>query len=113
VNFFFLSYQISLTMPRERPLLDKSTQDVHEEFERQLAGQWNRRFPDFTIAITIQMALLKSIHSIAIAGNPSPYFANKVIEENNIDRTASWFIGDRESDIICGKLAGLNTAFLT
>ena len=40
-------------------------------------------------------------------------FANKVIDEYNINRTASWFVGDRESDIICGKLAGLNTAFLT
>ena len=30
----------------------------------------------------------------------------------NIDKNLSWFIGDRDSDIICGKNSGLKTIFI-
>jgi len=33
----------------------------------------------------------------------------QVIKENNIDITKSWLIGDKDSDIIAGKSAGLKT----
>ncbi len=44
---------------------------------------------------------------------PKPYFAVKAIEVYDIDKSVSWFIGDRDSDILCGKLAGLKTVYLT
>jgi D-glycero-D-manno-heptose 1,7-bisphosphate phosphatase len=36
----------------------------------------------------------------------------KAIERYNIDENKSWFIGDRESDIICGNNSGLKTIYI-
>jgi D-glycero-D-manno-heptose 1,7-bisphosphate phosphatase len=84
---------------------------VHEEFERQLEDK-RIKISGFYYCYHHPNGIVKEYSFDCNCRKPSPYFANKVIEENNIDKTASWFIGDRESDIICGKLAGLNTAFL-
>jgi D-glycero-D-manno-heptose 1,7-bisphosphate phosphatase len=40
---------------------------------------------------------------------PSPYFLHKAREEHGISLGASWMIGDRVSDIECGRAAGLRT----
>lgn len=40
---------------------------------------------------------------------PNPYFVNRAVMEYNIDINKSWFIGDRDTDINCGKSAGLKT----
>ncbi|WP_446743793.1 D-glycero-alpha-D-manno-heptose-1,7-bisphosphate 7-phosphatase [Silvibacterium acidisoli] len=38
---------------------------------------------------------------------PSPYFLEKAIAEYGIDRESSWMVGDRWSDIACGRDAGV------
>jgi len=40
---------------------------------------------------------------------PSPYFIKKAEKEYNLDLKESWMIGDRETDVICGKEAGTKT----
>ncbi len=40
---------------------------------------------------------------------PEPYFLKKAEKEYGIDLKQSWMIGDRESDILCGKNAGVRT----
>jgi len=40
---------------------------------------------------------------------PSPYFLLKAAEEHEIDLSASWMVGDRDSDIACGRNAGTKT----
>jgi D-glycero-D-manno-heptose 1,7-bisphosphate phosphatase len=40
---------------------------------------------------------------------PSPYFLYKAKEEHGISFEASWMIGDRVTDIECGRAAGLRT----
>jgi D-glycero-D-manno-heptose 1,7-bisphosphate phosphatase len=40
---------------------------------------------------------------------PKPYFLLKAAREYNIDLVQSWMIGDRDSDIDCGKAAGVKT----
>ena len=40
---------------------------------------------------------------------PSPYFLYKAKEEHGVSLEASWIIGDRASDIQCGRAAGLHT----
>jgi D-glycero-D-manno-heptose 1,7-bisphosphate phosphatase len=43
---------------------------------------------------------------------PSPYFLLKAKEDFCIDLKQSWMIGDRISDIECGKAAGTKTVFI-
>lgn len=40
---------------------------------------------------------------------PKPYFLLQAIDEFNIKPEISWMIGDRDSDIECGKSAGVRT----
>ena len=40
---------------------------------------------------------------------PSPYFLRKAKEEHGVSLEASWMIGDRVTDIECGRAAGLYT----
>ena len=40
---------------------------------------------------------------------PKPYFLKKAEKEFSIDMSRSWMIGDRETDIACGKNAGVRT----
>ncbi len=43
---------------------------------------------------------------------PKPFFVFKAINEYNIDSGKSWFIGDRDTDIECGKASGLKTILI-
>jgi len=40
---------------------------------------------------------------------PNPYMIIKASEHYNIDLSKSWMIGDKDSDILCGKNAGVKT----
>ena len=40
---------------------------------------------------------------------PNPFFINKAIKKYNLDLINSWVIGDRQTDIDCGKRAGIKT----
>ncbi len=40
---------------------------------------------------------------------PKTYFVEKSVLDFNINKLSSWFIGDRDSDIICGMNSGLKT----
>ncbi len=44
---------------------------------------------------------------------PSPKMVFNAAKCFNIDLTKSYFIGDKESDILCGKNAGIKTVLLT
>jgi D-glycero-D-manno-heptose 1,7-bisphosphate phosphatase len=43
---------------------------------------------------------------------PSPYFLLKAQKDFRIDLEQSWMIGDRISDVECGKAAGAKTIFI-
>lgn len=40
---------------------------------------------------------------------PSPYFLEQARREHDLDMSQSWMIGDRETDIACGRGAGVRT----
>ncbi len=42
-----------------------------------------------------------------ICRKPSPYMVNQAVEEYNIDKHSSWFIGDSSRDIECAEAAGI------
>lgn len=43
---------------------------------------------------------------------PETLFIEEAIKKYDIDRNKSWFIGDRDSDVRCGKNANLKTIFI-
>lgn len=43
---------------------------------------------------------------------PSPWFLQTAAREHALDLSASWMIGDREGDILCGRNAGCSTIWL-
>lgn len=40
---------------------------------------------------------------------PSPYFLELAAKDHGIDLSGSWMIGDRHSDVLCGRAAGART----
>jgi D-glycero-D-manno-heptose 1,7-bisphosphate phosphatase len=43
---------------------------------------------------------------------PSPYFLLKADSQFNLDLSGSWMIGDRPTDVACGRAAGAGTIFI-
>ena len=43
---------------------------------------------------------------------PKPYFINKAKKDYGLDLNNSWMIGDQDSDIECGKNAGVKTLLI-
>lgn len=43
---------------------------------------------------------------------PAPYFLLKAAREFGIDLSRSWMVGDRATDVECGRAAGVRTAFV-
>lgn len=43
---------------------------------------------------------------------PSPFLLHRAAREHALDLSASWMIGDREGDILCGHNAGCSTIWL-
>lgn len=44
---------------------------------------------------------------------PSPYFLLRAIREFRLDPARSWMIGDRKTDILCGRAAGVRAIFIS
>ena len=40
---------------------------------------------------------------------PSPFFLNRARDAHGLDMAQSWMVGDRDSDIACGRAAGTRT----
>ena len=43
---------------------------------------------------------------------PNPFYVLKAIKSHHIDKNESWFVGDRDSDILCGQASGLKTVMI-
>jgi D-glycero-D-manno-heptose 1,7-bisphosphate phosphatase len=43
---------------------------------------------------------------------PSPHFLREAARKHDIDLSASWMVGDQETDIECGRRAGCNVALI-
>jgi D-glycero-D-manno-heptose 1,7-bisphosphate phosphatase len=92
-----------------RGLITKEEVDsIHEEMNRQLSKEdvsidafyYCPYHPDFDPPEKL------------ICRKPSPYLVVKAAEQLKIDLSKSYFVGDRESDIICGINAGTKTVLL-
>jgi D-glycero-D-manno-heptose 1,7-bisphosphate phosphatase len=47
-----------------------------------------------------------------VCRKPSPYFLLRACREFGVARTQSWMVGDRETDVLCGRAAGVRTVLI-
>jgi len=47
-----------------------------------------------------------------VCRKPKPFFINKAAIDYDLDLSASWIIGDQDSDVECGKNAGIKTILI-
>ncbi len=87
-------------------------QSVHSRFAEILAKE-NIEVKEFFYCYHHPNGIDKEYTFDCECRKPKPYFPNKAIAEYLIDRNNSWFVGDRESDVACGKSAGVRTVFIT
>jgi D-glycero-D-manno-heptose 1,7-bisphosphate phosphatase len=64
------------------------------------------------IKITAEYFCPHAPEDICECRKPSPFFIKKAIKEFQIDKTESFFIGDKTSDIQAGKDAGVRTVLV-
>lgn len=43
---------------------------------------------------------------------PKPYFLHEAARDFDVDLTASWMVGDQDSDLLCGRAAGCRVALM-
>lgn len=84
---------------------------VRDEFEKRLAEK-GVKFKDFFYCYHHPNGINKDFSFQCECRKPKTFFVDKAVKEYNIDRKKSWFIGDRESDIQCGKNAALKTVLI-
>jgi len=83
--------------------------------------------PDQMEAVQRRFFDLMQAHRIPIAGSymcthtpadhcqcrkPSSYLLERAAVDHSLDLSASWMVGDREGDILCGRNAGCSTIWL-
>ena len=85
---------------------------VHSEFEKKMK-ELNVKISEYFYCYHHPKGIVTEYSYDCSCRKPKPYLVNIAVEEYDIDKNSSWFIGDRETDILCGKLAGVKTVFLT
>ncbi len=85
---------------------------VHSEFERQMSS-YGVNVTRYYYCYHHPKGVVPDYTCDCECRKPKPYFAVKAIEEFDIEKNSSWFIGDRETDVLCGKFAGLKTVYIT
>jgi D-glycero-D-manno-heptose 1,7-bisphosphate phosphatase len=81
---------------------------VHEHFLEILSAR-QIEFDDFFYAYAHPSGVVPELSGASLTRKPSPYFLNYAIDRFGLGRSECWMIGDRDTDIECGKRAGVRT----
>jgi D-glycero-D-manno-heptose 1,7-bisphosphate phosphatase len=90
----------------------KATLGAHEAIHRKLETALDEAqitFKDFNYCLHHPDAVVPSLLGPCECRKPSPYFLLKAHDLHAIDLAESWMIGDRATDVQCGKAAGVRT----
>jgi D-glycero-D-manno-heptose 1,7-bisphosphate phosphatase len=92
--------------------IGKATLSAHEAVHRKLETALDKAritFADFNYCLHHPRAVVPSLLGPCKCRKPSPYFLLKARDEYAIDLSQSWMIGDRGTDVQCGRAAGVRT----
>lgn len=85
--------------------------EVHGKFNQLLTSQ-GIHFREYYYCFHHPQGIIPEYSSECVCRKPKPFFLSKAEEDHNIDLGNSWMIGDRDSDIECGKAAGTKTILI-
>ncbi len=86
-------------------------QEIHAKFHGILRSE-GIIFTEYYYCYHHPQGIVKEYAYDCPCRKPKPYFVLKAIVEHGIDESSSWLIGDRDTDIICGREAGLRTILI-
>jgi D-glycero-D-manno-heptose 1,7-bisphosphate phosphatase len=81
---------------------------VHDAFESRL-DEAGIRFEQFCYAYGHPGAVVAEFMGPCPERKPGPLFLEQAITRLGLDRSACWMVGDRDTDIACGRNAGIRT----
>ena len=82
--------------------------NVREEFQR-IFNENNIRFSGQYYCFHHPEGIVPEFSGHCDCRKPGNYFVMEAIKDFDVDARSSWFIGDRDKDIICGTNSGLRT----
>jgi D-glycero-D-manno-heptose 1,7-bisphosphate phosphatase len=90
----------------------KSTLDelkgIHKKLEQEMISK-SVGFTEFYYCYHHPDSNLAGFGGLCECRKPSPYFLRKAEREHRVKLAESWMVGDRASDIACGRAAGTRT----
>jgi len=87
-------------------------QAIHAAFVAEL-DRAGIQFRAFYYDYTHPQGIIPDYTRESIFRKPNPGFLLRAQHEHDVELTASWMIGDRDSDVICGQRAGCQTVLIT
>jgi D-glycero-D-manno-heptose 1,7-bisphosphate phosphatase len=84
---------------------------VHERFDRILKAN-SVQFREYYYCYHHPQGIIPEYSISCECRKPNPYFLRKAAHDHGIDLSASWMLGDRDTDIHCGKIAGTRTILI-
>lgn len=75
---------------------------VHDELLRQLGR----------VPVTEYFYCFHRAEDLCVCRKPSPYFVEHAARYHQVDLGQSWFVGDADTDVECGRRAGCRTALI-
>jgi D-glycero-D-manno-heptose 1,7-bisphosphate phosphatase len=89
----------------------KNIHSVHSRFDH-ILKKGAIHFQEYYYCYHHPNGVVPEYSCICECRKPNPYFILKAALDYNIDLKKSWMIGDRDSDIECGKAAGTRTIMI-
>ena len=81
---------------------------IHEKFDFILKEE-GVQFREYYYCYHHPRGIIPEYSFACSCRKPNPYFLFKAAEDYGIDLARSWMIGDRDTDVQCGKAAGTRT----
>lgn len=108
-------YQLFLVSNQPNVAKAKSTmselQEIQRKFEAALA-EANIDFAAFFYCYHHPDSSIAGYGGPCACRKPSPYFLIQAAEHHSVDLNQSWMVGDRPTDIQCGRRAGVRTIWI-
>lgn len=93
----------------------KATAADHDAIQAKLAAALEAadiKIMDFFYCFHHPKGVEPSLSGPCDCRKPSPYFLNQARDAHGLDMGQSWMVGDRDTDIACGRAAGVRTIFV-
>ena len=111
------SYDYKLFLVSNQPSYAKgkttleNIKSIHEKMLETLRSE-KIAFEDYYYCYHHPDGVIQEYTKVCDCRKPSPYFILTALERYQLDKVESWFIGDQDSDILCGSQAGLQTILI-